>query len=61
VCIILDWAVRYLCSTLDLRGYLELRPGDALFARPIDKEGDKSFDCLQVLVGIRYALVEFLV
>ncbi|KAI0086699.1 hypothetical protein BDY19DRAFT_908118 [Irpex rosettiformis] len=35
-----------------LRGDLELLPGDALLGRPINKGGDPSFDCLQVLVGI---------
>ncbi|KAI0757914.1 hypothetical protein BC629DRAFT_1598239 [Irpex lacteus] len=35
-----------------LAGLLELLPGDALLARPIDREGDPLGDCLQVLVGV---------
>ncbi|KAI0084503.1 hypothetical protein BDY19DRAFT_997719 [Irpex rosettiformis] len=35
-----------------LRGLVELKPGDAFFARPIDKAGDPGADCLQIMVGV---------
>ncbi|KAI0091813.1 hypothetical protein BDY19DRAFT_904411 [Irpex rosettiformis] len=37
----------------DLAGLLELKPGDALFARSTENAGDPEADCLQVLVGIK--------
>jgi hypothetical protein len=38
---------------LGLKGYLELKPGDAVLARPIDKGGNVLDDSLQILVGIK--------
>lgn len=37
---------------VELRGLLELLPGDAIVGRPIDKAGDPAFDCVQLFVSI---------
>ena len=39
-------------SGVELRGLLELLPGDAIVGRPIDKAGDPAFDCVQLFVSI---------
>lgn len=44
----------YSGGLVGLRGLLELKPGDAVLARPIHRGGDPLADCLQVLVGIKY-------
>ena len=37
---------------VELRGLLEMLPGDAIVGRPIDKAGDPAFDCVQLLVSV---------
>lgn len=39
-----------------IRGLLEIEPGDALLARPLDREGVPEHDCLQALSGVLYVL-----
>ncbi|KAI0337020.1 hypothetical protein BDW22DRAFT_1433650 [Trametopsis cervina] len=43
--------------TSDLIGLLELFPGDALLARPIDRDGSPQHDVLQALYGIDWEAV----
>ncbi|KAI0793096.1 hypothetical protein BC629DRAFT_1592997 [Irpex lacteus] len=38
-------------SAKHLRGQLDMQPGDALLARPINRGGDPQHDCLQALCG----------
>jgi hypothetical protein len=42
---------------IGLKGYLELHPGDAVLARPVDKGGRVSDDTLQILVGVKWVLL----
>ncbi|KAI0734354.1 hypothetical protein BC629DRAFT_1600858 [Irpex lacteus] len=39
-------------SVRGIRGLLEMEPGDALLARPIDRDGSPEHDCLQALSGV---------
>ncbi|KAI0688287.1 hypothetical protein BC835DRAFT_1419293 [Cytidiella melzeri] len=36
----------------DIPGQFEVLPGDAVFARPIDKAGNPAHDCLQIMFGL---------